>query len=452
LGNKVTIIGGGSSIFVPGLIRGFIRSPIMQGGTVTLMDVNEGRVRVMEALAQRLIDSEGAALTVEHSLDQRDSLRDANFVIVAIAVGGPRAWENDIEIPGRYGLFAQIADSTGPGGIMRAFRNVPVLVSVARNVAEVGAPDAWILNYTNPAPVQTLAMNSVPGVNHISLCSCTGYPANPEWLAERVGVDADEIAMPPIVGGINHCAGVTALRLKDGTDALALAHERVTHPVERWVLDTYGVLPYCWLHWVEFHPQMQDLTEPYEGVAQGLEMRFGLHIYRMADEQARAQKWEDLAKEWAAPDAAPVRLDDLPLGEQDKGIEVIGVMEAIALNRNEVYIVNTTNNGAIPNLPTDAVVEVPALVNRSGVHPLHVGPLSDTLASHLSMYCNAQRMMARAALSGDRQDALHAFLLDPLVQKSLSIEDTQAMLDELLAVNASMLPQFERAAAALTAG
>ena len=449
MGNKVTIIGGGSSIFVPALIRGFIRSPIMDGGRVTLMDVNESRVRVMEALAQRMIASEGADLAVEWTLDQRSSLRDADYVIVAIAVGGGAAWEKDIEIPARYGLFAQIADSTGPGGIMRAFRNVPVLTSVARDLAEVGAPDAWIFNYTNPAPVQSLAMNSVPGVNHVSLCSCTGYPANPEWLAERVGVSADEIAMPPMVGGINHCAGVTSLRLKDGRDALALAREHATQPVERWVLDTYGVLPYCWLHWVEFHAQMQDLTEPYEGVAQGLEMRYGLHIYRMVDEQARADKWEGLARQWTAPDAPPVKLADLPLGEQDKGIEVMGVMEAIALNRNEVFIVNTTNNGAIPNLPADAVVEVPALVNRSGIHPLAVGPLPDALAAHLTPYCNAQKMMARAALSGDRQDALHAFLLDPLVQKALTVEATAALLDEMLAVNASMLPQFEPAVAAV---
>ena len=258
--------------------------------------------------------------------------------------------------------------------------------------------------------------------------------------------------MPPIVGGINHCAGVTELRLKDGRDAIAMARERATHPVERWVLDTYGVLPYCWLHWVEFHAQMQDLVEPYEGVAQGLEMRYGLRIYRMADEQGRADRWEKLARQWAAPDAEPVKLADLPLGEQDKGIEVMGVMEAIALNRNEVYIVNTTNNGAIPNLPPKAVVEVPALVNRSGVHPLQVGPLSDTLAAHLRSYCDAQEMMCRAALSGDRDEALQAFLLDPLVQKSLSVEDTAALLDEMLTVNASMLPQFAPAVAAGPSG
>src|SRR5579862_1148047 len=127
MGSKVTIIGGGSSIFVPALIRGFIRSPVMAGGVVTLMDVNESRVRVMEALAQRMIESEGVDLAVEYTLDQRSSLRDANWVIVAISVGGLAAWDNDIEIPGRYGLFNEVADSTGPGGIMRAFRNVPVL-------------------------------------------------------------------------------------------------------------------------------------------------------------------------------------------------------------------------------------------------------------------------------------------------------------------------------------
>jgi alpha-galactosidase/6-phospho-beta-glucosidase family protein len=451
LGNKVTIIGGGSSVFVPALIRGFIRSPIMDGGLVTLMDVNESRVRVMEALAQRLIESEGVDLRVEQTLDQRASLRDANFVIVAISVGGIAAWEKDIEIPGRYGVFGEVADSTGPGGIMRAFRNVPVLASVARDVAEVGAPDAWIFNYTNPAAVQSLAMSTVPGVNHVSLCSCTGYPSNPEWLAEQAGVPAEQIAMPPIVGGINHCAAVTDLRLTDGRDALPLVSEHATNPIVRWVIDTYGVLPYCWSHWVEFHAAMQDLTEPYAGVAQGLAMRYGLHVFHMDDQRALASKWEILAQQWTAPGAPPVSLADLPLGQQDTGIEVMGVMEAIALNRNEVYIVNTTNSGAIPNLPLDAVVEVPALVNRSGIHPIQVGPLPDALAAHLTPYCHAQQMMARAALSGDRKEALHAFLLDPLIQKMAGVEDTAAMLDEMLAANASMLPQFEHAVAAVPA-
>lgn len=443
MGTKVTIIGGGSSIFTPGLLRGFIQSPIMNGGQVTLMDVNEERARVMEALGQKLIDSEGVDLSVEHSLDQRESLRDADFVIVAISVGGIDAWANDIEIPGRYGVYGEVADSTGPGGIMRAFRNVPILHSVATDVAEV-APDAWIFNYTNPAPVQSLGMTTVAGAQSVSLCSCTGYPANPAWLAEQAGVEPDEIAMPPIVGGINHCAAVLELRLKDGTDAMPLVRERATHPVVKWVLDTYGVLPYCWSHWVEFHVQMQDLTEEYQGVAQGLEMRYGLHIFRMEDQVARAREWEDLARRWTAPDAGPVSLADLPFGHQDAGIEVMGVMESIVENRNSVYIVNTVNHGAISNLPDEAVVEVPAVVGRTGIHPLRVGPLPPTLAAHLTQYCNAQAMMAKASLSGDHQDALHAFLLDPLLQKTLTPDRAAELLDEMLEVNAEMLPQFDR--------
>jgi alpha-galactosidase/6-phospho-beta-glucosidase family protein len=191
---------------------------------------------------------------------------------------------------------------------------------------------------------------------------------------------------------------------------------------------------------------------PYEGHAQGLEMRYGLHIFSMDDQAARVAEWETLAQEWTAPGAPAVSLADLPLGHQDRGIQVMDVMEAITLNRSEVYIVNTVNNGAIPNLPADAIVEVPALVNRSGIHALSVGPLPDTLAAHLTPYCLAQAMMVRAALSGDRQDALHAFLLDPLIQKTLTVEDTAALLDEMLAANASMLPQFEQAVAGVADG
>lgn len=451
MGIKVTIIGGGSSIFTPGLIRGFILSPVMKGGHVTLMDVNEERARVMEALANRLIESEGVDLSVDYSLDQPESLRDADFVIVAISVGGISAWTNDIEIPGRYGVYGEVADSTGPGGIMRAFRNVPVLESVARDVAEV-APNAWIFNYTNPAPVQSLAMTTVTGAQSVSLCSCTGYPSSRDWLAEQAGVSPEEIAMPAIVAGINHCAAVIELRLTDGRDAMPLVMERATHPVVRWVLETYGVLPYCWSHWVEFHVQMQDLTEEYEGEAQGLEMRYGLHIFKMSDQEDRAREWQDLAERWTAPDAGPVSLADLPFGHQDHGIEVMGAIEAIVENRNQVFIVNTVNRGAISNLPDDAVVEVPALVNRSGIHPLNVGPLPDALAAHLRPYCDAQAMMARAAISGDRRDALNAFLLDPLMQKTLTPDRTAELLDEMLAANARLLPHFRQGEAVGAAG
>jgi alpha-galactosidase/6-phospho-beta-glucosidase family protein len=438
---NVTMIGGGSSSFVPPLIRSFIRSEVLGDATVTLMDVDEGRVKVMEDLARKLIDSEGSRLQVRSTLDQRESLVDADFVIVAISVGGMGAWANDIEIPARYGVVMHVADSVGPGGIMRALRNAPVLASIAEDVAQV-APDAWVFNYTNPAPVETLALRTVPQVKSLGLCSCTAHPASAAWLAEQCGVEPDEIAMPPVVAGLNHCASVVDLRLRDGSDALPLARERATNPVVKWVLDTYGVLPYCWSHWVEFYPQMQWLEEPLNGTAQGVRMRYGITTHDMANERARVQQWTDLAQQWTAPGAGPVALSDLPPGSEDEGIEVIEIMESILDHRNEIHVVNAVNGGAIPNLPPEAIVEVTANVSAYGVRPIHAGPLPEPLAAHLRGYYALQQQMVKAALSGEREDALHAFLLEPTLQARLDLEQTHALLDEMLEANAEFLPRF----------
>ena len=441
MGVKLTVIGGGSSSFVPALIRRLIGSELLGDATLTLMDVNEQRVRTMEALAQKLISGAGSQLQVRATLDRRESLTGADFVIVTIAAGGMDAWEKDIEIPAKYGLIMHVADSIGPGGIMRALRNAPTLAAVAREIREV-APDALLFNYSNPASAMALAMATVPEVRSLSLCSCAAAPASPRWLAWNAGAEPDDIAMPPVVAGINHCASVIDLRLKDGTDALALAHERAEEPVVRWVLDTYGVLPYCWQHWVEFHPQMQYEDEPYNGRAQGLRVRYGITTHDMNYERGRVAQFESLAEEWTRPDAGTVTVEDLPPGDEDEGIEVVEIMEAILDNRNEIHIVNMRNNGVIPNLPPDAIVEVNASANRYGVRPIYAGRLPDALAAHLTKYVALQKQMVRAALSGDRRDALHAFLLEPTIAARMDLAQTEALLDEMLSAHADSLPQF----------
>ena len=178
MATKVTIIGGGSSSFVPLLVRRLMQSPVLGSSQVTLMDVDEGRLGVMQSLADKLIANEDSELRVTSTTDQRESLAGADFVIAAISVGGMDAWANDLEIPGRHGIVMHVGDSVGPGGIMRAFRNAPVLADVARNAAEV-APDAWVFNYTNPAPIEALAMRAAaPQVRSYALCSCTGHPSS----------------------------------------------------------------------------------------------------------------------------------------------------------------------------------------------------------------------------------------------------------------------------------
>src|SRR5204862_5695048 len=185
---KVTIVGGGASSFVPLLVRRLMQSPVLVGAHVSLMDIDEGRLGVMRSLAEKLIESEGSSLRVSSTTDQRESLTGADFVIAAISVGGMDAWADDLEIPGRHGIVMHVADSVGPGGILRAFRNAPVLADVARNCAEL-APAPWVFNYTNPAPVEALAMRvAAPQVRAYALCSCTGDPSSPEWLAAQPGV------------------------------------------------------------------------------------------------------------------------------------------------------------------------------------------------------------------------------------------------------------------------
>ena len=442
MATKVTIIGGGSSSFVPLLVRRLMQSPVLGSSQVTLMDVDEGRLSVMQSLADKLIANEHSELRVTSTTDQRASLSGADFVIAAISVGGMDAWANDLEIPGRHGIVMHVGDSVGPGGIMRAFRNAPVLADVARNAAEV-APDAWVFNYTNPAPIEALAMRAAaPQVRSYALCSCTGHPSSREWLAHQAGVEPDRIAMPPVVAGINHCASIQQLRLTDGTDAMPLVRERATEPIVKWVLDRYGVLPYCWSHWTEFFPQMQRLEEPYAGTAQGVSMRYGITTHDMAYERSRVRGLEQLAETWTAEGAAPVTLVDLPKGDEDEGIEVIDLIEAIVDNGNITLVVNAPNEGTIPNLPDEAIVEVNAQINAYGIRPIQTGPLPETLAAHLRRFYDFQQQVVLAALSGDREQALHAFMLDPNTASRLDLDQTRTMMDELLEANAQHLPLF----------
>jgi alpha-galactosidase/6-phospho-beta-glucosidase family protein len=212
--------------------------------------------------------------------------------------------------------------------------------------------------------------------------------------------------------------------------------------VEKWALETYGVLPYCWTHWVEFHPQMQYTEEPYDGRAQGLRVRYGMRTRDMDNQRRRFDRLQRLADEQIQRDGGGVTLTDVSDEVEDLGVEAIDIIEAIVENRNDTRVVNTVNHGAIPNLPDDAIVEVNASINAYGVRPIYAGPLPEPLAEHLRQYVALQKQMVKAALSGDRQAALHAFLLEPTIAARLDLEQTQALLHEMLAAHSAQLPLF----------
>lgn len=436
---KITIVGGGSSTFVPQLMRLFIESEVLHGSTVTLMDVDADRLETMYRLCTLLVEREEADLHVERTMDQRQSLTGADFCITAISVGGMDAWEQDIEIPARHGVYMTIGDSVGPGGIMRALRHIPVLASVASDVAEV-APNAWILNYTNPVTSIVTALRQYrPQVKSVGLCSCPSIARNVRYLSDWAGVDPGELVLPAPVGGINHCAFMLDLRLTDGRSALPLILERTKLPVMRWALSTYGVLPYCWSHVTEFFPSMSRLAESYQGKLQGLEMLYGLHVHDMEHERARVHKWERLVDGWSEGTGEPVSLNVLPSAE---AIEVVDVIESLITNRPGLFGLNVPNHGAIGNLPYDAIVEVSSLVDGYGVRPLQVGALPEPLATQLRSHISVQQLTAQAGLYGDEDAARQAFEHDPQAQARLGLRDIERLRRELFEAHRSHLPQF----------
>jgi alpha-galactosidase len=403
------------------------------------MDVDAQRLEVMDRLCNLLVEREGAALTVESTTEQRASLVDADFVIAAISVGGMDAWAADIEIPARYGVYMAIADSVGPGGIMRALRHIPALVSVAEDVRAV-APEAWLFNYSNPvSSILSALRRQVSEVKSVGLCTCPSITRNPRYLAEYAGVDADEIVLPAPAGGLNHCAFMLDVRLKDGRSAFPLILAHTALPILRWGLETYGVLPYCWSHVTEFFPVLSQLVEPYQGKLQGLEMQYGLHVHDMEHERARVHKWERLVAAWTGGQEREVSLNVLPSAE---AIEVVEIMEALLTNRQTLFGLNVPNRGAIENLPPDAVVEVTSLVDGYGVRPVHVGALPEPLAATLRGHVTAQQLTTEAALTGDRKTALQAFIQDPQTQARLAMEDIEKMMEELFEAHREHLPQF----------
>lgn len=437
---KIAVVGGGSSMFVPGLVRRLIEISCFKGAELCLMDVDGQRLEVMRQLAAQLAAAEGRDLTVTSTMERREALQGADFVIVAISVGGMQAWANDIEVPAKHGYFMHIADSIGPGGIFRSLRNSPVVAAVAAETSEL-SPKAIVLNYTNPASANAMVMARSP-VRSASLCSCSPRPLRRSWLAALAGVEEDEVVVPLRVGGINHCTGIMSFQLRDGTDAIPLVRQRTEDEVVRWAIDVFGVVPYCWNHWVEFFPQLQRLEGPYEGRAQGLAMRFGRRIYDMDVQQQRVRTWEQVAAAWSR-DEARHRLNELPHGPEDEGIVVAEVMEAIIEDQPTQFVVNVVNHALIPNLPSSAVVEVPAVVDGAGIHPIGIGALPKGLAAVLSQHALVQELTAEAALSGDAFTLRQAMHTDPTLAACLEPAQVDALTDDLLSANRPFLPQFE---------
>ena len=368
---KIAVIGGGSSMFVPGLVRRLLEVPCFEGAELRLMDIDENRLSVMEKLARELAEAEHRKLFVSATRDRqgrspRRRLRHRRHFCRGDAGVGDRhrsAGEARSVYAHRgfhrpRGYFPLPAQHTGRGP------------SGARAGGALAPGHRLQLHQPSKRQCHCHGQIVVRALTFALLV--LSLPVHGQ-LVGRHGRRPGARNRAPAAGGGHQPLHRYFL---PGTAGRARRHplvrEHSQDAIVRWAIDTFGVVPYCANHWIEFFPQLQRLEEPYQGRAQGLAMRYGRYIYDMDAQEDRMRGWERVAAQWSA-DAGPHRLADLPHGPEDHGIVVVEVMESIIDDKGERFIVNVMNDGLIPNLPPSVAVEVPSVVTAEGVHPIGIG-------------------------------------------------------------------------------
>jgi 6-phospho-beta-glucosidase len=424
-GLKICVIGGGST-YTPELIEGFIEKQAELGlDTVTLMDTDQDRLRVVGGFSERMIRAAGSPLKLVLSTERTQALEGADYVISQIRVGGNAQRVIDEKTPMPYGIVGQ--ETTGPGGFAKALRTIPVILSVAADMEKLCA-QAWLINFTNPSGLITEALVKHSNVRVIGLCN---LPINMiHQVAGYLGVPPGRISLDYV--GLNHLSWMRGAYL-DGQEVtevvLAKAIEEANQaaeghsPFSPELIRMLGMLPCYYLRYYYHHDQV-------------------LEEQRSAD-KTRGEQVQEIEEKLLAMYADP-QLVTKPEELEKRGgalysTAAVSLIAAIVGNKNEVHIVNCRNRGALADLPEGAVVEVPCLVGAAGPIPLTVGHLP-VLARGLVHSVKAyEELTIEAAVTGDRRTGLQALVTHPLVP---SFRVAKALFNSILQANREYLPQF----------
>ena len=431
---KVVLIGAGSAMFT----RGLIADLIGRGWAcdLALVDTNGEALEVAEGLAKKMIEARSAPISLSASTDRRDVLAAATSVICTIGVGGRRAWERDVYVPRKYGIYQPVGDSVMPGGTSRALRMIPAMVDVARDVIDL-CPEALFFNYGNPLACVCRGVRKATGAEIVGLCH--GVFQVGHYLADALGADRDTTTYTAV--GMNHLTWFIEVRV-NGQDAMPrlrrIAADRrcrqEDNPFSWQLFELLGAFPAVLdRHVTEFFPHLFR-GGSYFGKT------LGVDIYSVEDTIAHGDRIYDEMRRLALSDEPlPADYFDGITGEHEQVVEII---ECVRQGIPRIYSVNLPNRGqVVPNFPPEAVVECPALTTATGPVPLAQGPLPAGIAGTLATRFKWVETVVEAALEGSREKFIVALLLDGSVD---SIETAAALADELLDAQAEYLPQFQR--------
>ncbi len=437
---KITFMGAGSTIFARNVIGDCMCTPALCESEFALYDIDEKRLKeseiILSAINRNINDGKAKITTYLGEEQRKDALRGASFVVNAIQVGGYEPCTvTDFEIPKKYGLRQTIADTMGIGGIMRALRTIPVMKAFADDMEEV-CPDAWFLNYTNPMAMLTGYMLRYTKIKTIGLChSVQGCS---KGLLEKLGMEDKVEGRTDKIAGINHMAWLLDVRDKEGNDLYPEIKKRAK---EKNATEKHGdMVRFDYIDKLGYY-----CTESSEHNAE----YNGFYI---------KSRYPEMIEEFNIPlDEYPRRCVNQIAGWEEERDRILAdgkitherseeyasyIMEAIVTNKPYKIGGNVLNNGLIDNLPKEACVEVPCLVDGSGITPCHMGELPLQLAAMNASNIYPQLLTIEAAATLEKKYIYNAAMMDPLTGTELNIKDIYAMVDEMLEAHKDWLPEY----------
>jgi alpha-galactosidase/6-phospho-beta-glucosidase family protein len=439
---KIAFIGGGSVQWTLKLATDIALNESLAGADLVLHDIDVEALDLLTRACQHMVEQVQGSLRVSGTRKREEALRDADFVILCVGIGGLPAMRNDLEIPQRYGIYQSVGDTVGPGGLARGLRHIPFAVQVAREMERL-CPHAWLINLTNPMTTICRGVARASGIRVIGLCHEVDNFRR-KHLTQLFQVPADAIVLD--VAGINHLPVILHMSV-GGRDGLSL--------LRAWLAE-HSLYEFA----AEHIPGIQDIFHDRLAVKLSLfaklDVLFGAGDRHVAEFLpgflSPATEWgnrygvilttiehrEDLGRQRRAGIERFLAGEIGPLVHSDE--QLARAMAALAGGQAGRFIVNVPNEGQVDNLPRGAVVECMAQVDALGVHPLAAGTLPHAAHAIIAPHVDRQELIVEAALTGRRELALAALASDPLV---LDPETVEPMLDELLAGNARFMgPEF----------
>lgn len=437
---KITFLGAGSTVFARNVLGDCMCTPALRDAEIALYDIDGKRLKESEIILSainRNVNEERAVIRIYLGEENRkDALRDADFVVNAIQVGGYEPCTvTDFEIPKKYGLRQTIADTLGIGGIMRALRTIPVMEGFARDMEEV-CPNTLFLNYTNPMAMLSGYMQRYTKIRTVGLCHSVQVCS--ETLLKSLGMEDKLEGRQELIAGINHMGWLLELRDKDGNDLYpeirrrALkknAEEKHADMVRFEYIRRLGY--YCTEsseHNAEYNPLF--IKSRYPEMIERYNIPLDEYPRRCI---AQIEGWEKERDDI---------LKDGKVSHERSGEYASYIMEAVV--KNEPYQIggNVINNGMIENLPAEACVEVPCIVDARGITPCKVGRLPLQLAAMNMTNINVQLLTIEAAVTKDRARIYQAAMLDPHTAAELNMDDIVSMCDELIEAHGDYMRMY----------